>query len=78
MSTDVDQFINNLKDRLECDQAYTFVGEVLLHVQPYRNFNDEQNEEEKIQQYKENSMKLPDHIFSLGILIVSIVFCKNS
>lgn len=69
MSTNSDQFIIALKDRLENDQVYTFIGEVLLHLQPFQNFTEEQNEDEKIQQYMERLTDLPEHIFSFGISI---------
>ncbi|CAH3195362.1 unnamed protein product [Porites evermanni] len=60
-----DEFMKNLKLRFKKERIYTYIGEVLVSVNPYKTLNIFGNE--KIQEYKMREMyERPPHIFALA------------
>lgn len=60
-----DEFMKNLKLRFKKERIYTYIGEVLVSVNPYKTLNIFGND--KIQEYKMREMyERPPHIFALA------------
>ncbi|PRD33328.1 UNVERIFIED_CONTAM: Unconventional myosin-Ic [Trichonephila clavipes] len=58
-------FINNLKKRFQENLIYTYIGPVIISVNPYRDLNLYNSD--VIDQYKNvNFYELPPHIFAIG------------
>ena len=58
-------FMKNLKLRFQKERIYTYIGEVLVSVNPYKTLNIFGND--KIQEYKMREMyERPPHIFALA------------
>ncbi|CAL1271380.1 unnamed protein product [Larinioides sclopetarius] len=58
-------FINNLKKRFQENLIYTYIGPVIVSVNPYRDLNLYSNE--VIEQYRNvNFYELPPHIFAIA------------
>jgi len=62
-----DSFVNNLEDRFKNDRIYTYIGNVAISVNPYKNLNI--YDEETIEKYRgRNFYELPSHIFAVANL----------
>lgn len=60
-----DAFMKNLKLRFQKERIYTYIGEVLVSVNPYKSLNIFGND--KIQEYKMREMyERPPHLFALA------------
>ena len=60
-----DAFMKNLKLRFQKERIYTYIGEVLVSVNPYKTLNIFGND--KIQEYKMREMyERPPHLFALS------------
>eukprot|EP00754_Rhynchopus_humris_P031118 Rhum_TRINITY_DN15314_c1_g1::Rhum_TRINITY_DN15314_c1_g1_i1::g.151009::m.151009/K10356/MYO1; myosin I len=61
-----DAIMNNLKERLTKEQIYTYIGNVLISVNPFTKIKDNYSQS-KIQYYKEHARSTPNpHIFALA------------
>ncbi|XP_059159355.1 unconventional myosin-Id-like [Physella acuta] len=61
----LDAFMNNLKHRFEKVKIYTYIGEVLVSVNPYRQLDIYNNS--YVQEYKDREIyERPPHIFALA------------
>jgi len=60
-----DAFMKNLKLRFQKERIYTYIGEVLVSVNPYKTLSIFGND--KIQEYKMREMyERPPHLFALS------------
>lgn len=60
-----DAFMKNLKLRFEKERIYSYIGEVVVSVNPYKTLNIFGND--KIQEYRMKEMyERPPHIFALA------------
>lgn len=60
-----DAFMKNLKLRFEKERIYSYIGEVVVSVNPYKTLNIFGND--KIQEYRMREMyERPPHIFALA------------
>lgn len=63
--TTKEAFMKNLKLRFQKERIYTYIGEVLVSVNPYKTLNIFGND--KIQEYKMREMyERPPHLFALS------------
>ena len=61
----MDEFMSNLKLRFEQDKIYTYIGEVVVSVNPYKTMNI--YGKEVISEYKGREIfERPPHIFALA------------
>ena len=59
------EFINNLSTRFEKERIYTYIGEVVVSVNPYKSLNI--YGKDKIEEYKGREIyERPPHIFALA------------
>ncbi|XP_005049305.1 PREDICTED: unconventional myosin-Ib isoform X5 [Ficedula albicollis] len=60
-----DSFINNLKKRFDHDEVYTYIGSVVISINPYRSLPI--YTPEKVEEYRNrNFYELSPHIFALS------------